>query len=67
MSKFDPSQLPDLTGKVVIVTGGHSGLLVSLFFVLDMLTLFRAVAWVQPPNFSATEPKYMLPLVQSTK
>jgi NAD(P)-dependent dehydrogenase (short-subunit alcohol dehydrogenase family) len=26
MSKWTPADLPDLTGKIAIITGGHSGL-----------------------------------------
>jgi NAD(P)-dependent dehydrogenase (short-subunit alcohol dehydrogenase family) len=39
MSKFDPSQLPDLNGRVAIVTGGHSGLFVPLLIPVNTLTL----------------------------
>jgi len=37
MSKFEPSQLPNLAGQVAIVTGGHSGLFVSLPILQNML------------------------------
>lgn len=45
MSKFEPSQLPDLTGMVAIVTGGHSGLLVIIprLLISKILTLFRGL------------------------
>ncbi|KIN00141.1 hypothetical protein OIDMADRAFT_29274 [Oidiodendron maius Zn] len=38
MSKFEPSQLPNLAGQVAIVTGGHSGLFVLLPILQNMLT-----------------------------
>ena len=40
MSEFDPSQLPSLTGRVAIATGGHSGLCDSTLNILpNILTL----------------------------
>jgi NAD(P)-dependent dehydrogenase (short-subunit alcohol dehydrogenase family) len=44
MSKFDPSQLPRLTGHIAIVTGGHSGLCDPTLDILpNMLTLFSGL------------------------
>jgi len=45
ISKFDPSQLPDLTGIVVIVTGGYSGLSdLFLLYIRNWLIFRRGLA-----------------------
>lgn len=43
MSKFDPSQLPNLRGLVAIVTGGHSGLFVAPIILVNTLTFVRGL------------------------
>jgi NAD(P)-dependent dehydrogenase (short-subunit alcohol dehydrogenase family) len=43
MSKFEPSNLPNLSGQVAIVTGGHSGLLVVVPILRNMLTKFSGL------------------------
>jgi len=46
MPKFDPSQLPDLTGFVVIVTGGHSGLSdLSLLYTKKLADVFQRTSY----------------------